>query len=276
VPQESITLTWDCAYPPEADLSGYTVRAWAYDGSSWSAVYNQEVSPMAPRQLTLAVVPGLLYHGQVMARVDVAGSEESCCWGDTFYRYSVVVPPELGSPEARLDYYSDHDSDPSRGPDNPYRSTVPALLWNYGEFLHAHPSAEWTHSSFPGWQPRTDILKWKYRGSRVGDAWHPVRCTGAGDRSCDWQDEIPGRPAYLHLRWFKYLMPGEVENEAAGDNLTWVYTASPVPVALSYQVQAETTWTYTATGFQVTWPAFTTTLTVTVDLQYSTTYLGGR
>jgi hypothetical protein len=150
------------------------------------------------------------------------------------------------------------------------------MLWNYGEFLHAHPSAEWTHPPVPGWQPQTDILKWKYRGSKVGDVLYPARCEGARDSSCDWQEETPGQLIYMHLRWFKSLLTGETENQAVGDNRTWVYVTAPQVVTVSYQVQAETTWTNLQTGYQVTWPAFTTTLTVTVDLEYPATYRGGR
>jgi hypothetical protein len=272
VPRETITLTWNCAHPPEASLAGYTMRAWAYDGSSWSVVANQDLGPYAPRQVILAVVPGLVYHARVTARFDVGGNEQGCCSGDTYFRYSMVMPPELGSPEARLDYYSDHDSDPSRGPNNPYRTTGPFMLWNFGEFLHAHPSAEWTHPAYPGWQARTDILKWRYRGSEIGGTRYPARCTPPAALSCDWQEEQPGPLTYLHLRWYKYLMAGESENLAAGGNLTWVYVTNPLTVSLSYDVQAETTWTNTETGFEVTWPAFTQTLTVTVDLKYVTTY----
>jgi hypothetical protein len=272
VPHEAITLTWDCAYPPEANLAGYTVRAWAYDGDSWSVVHSQEVSPMAPRQVALAVVPGLLYRGQVTARFDVAGDEQGCCSGDTYFRYSMVAPTDPGSPEARLDYYSEHDSDPYRGPDNPYRTTGPLLLWNFGEMLHAHPSAAWTHSTVPGWQPRTEILRWRYRGSAIGDTWHAASCAPPAASSCGWQEERPGALTYLHLRWYKVLLAGEAENLASGDDLTWVYVTDPLTVSMAYDVQAETTWRNEETGFEVTWPAFTRTLTVTVDLKVATTY----
>jgi|GEM_PF-2140911 len=274
-PREGLTLTWSCAYPPEAELAGYAVRVWAYDGSSWAIIATHDISPDAPRQLVLDVVPGLLYRAQVTARFDVGGAAQSCCSGDTYYRYSMVVPPDPGSPEARLDYYSDHDSDPSHGPDNPYRTTGSAMLWNYGEFLHAHPSAEWTYEVHPGWQARTDIRQWKYRGSKIGDTWYAATCTPPAARSCDWQEERPGILAYLHLRWYKHLQAGETANLAAGDGLTWVYVTDPLTVSIAYDVQAETTWRNEQTGFEVTWPAFTQTLTVTVDLQYATTYRYG-
>ena len=149
------------------------------------------------------------------------------------------------------------------------------MLWNYGEFLHAHPSAEWTHPEVPGWEARTDIRQWKYLGSWIDGALLPAACAGTADPSCGWQEEVPGSPTYIHLRWFKYLLSGEVENEAHGDR-TWVYTTEPLTVGLAYAVQAETTWTDQQTGYTVTWPAFTATLTVTVDLEYLSTYRGGR
>lgn len=274
-PWQRITLTWNCDYSPEAPPVGYVLRAWGYDGQDWVTVAREEFSPEAPRRATHDIVSGWLYHARVQALFEVQGQGVACCDDETYYRHALLLPTPVGAPEARLDYYSEHDRDPTRGPDHPYRSSGPAIRWNYGEFLHAHPSAEWSHPEVPGWDGRTDVRRWKYLGSWIDGALRQARCADRTDPSCGWQEEVPGEPVYIHLRWFKNLMRGEVENEARGDR-TWVYATEPQTVGLVYALEAETTWTHRETGYTVTWPAFTTTLTVTVDLKYLSTFRGGR
>jgi len=80
--------------------------------------------------------------------------------------------------------------------------------------------------------------------------------------SCGWQ-EVEG-PRYLHLRWWRGLLGGEVE--AQGEDLRWVYVTPPGEVAFGYEVRGETEWVHES-GYRVTFP-FTQALTVTVRLRY--------
>jgi hypothetical protein len=272
-PWQTITLTWDCQ-AEGGEPTGYVVRAYVPQGEEWVLRERRDL-PESARRAVLPVVPGFLYRAEVAALFDVGGSEQECCFGETYYRYYQELPTRTASLEARVEYWSEHDPDyPAHGPDNPYRTAGPFLNWNYGETLHAHPTAELVEPVPPaGWSAGTTLLRWRYRGSATNE-WHPARCDPPGAASCGWFEELPR--AYVHLRWFRHLLPGETEGVAAGDTRAWAYATDPLTVSLAYQVQAETTWTNTQTGFQLTWPAFTATLTVTVDLQYPTTYRGAR
>ena len=264
-PYQAVTLIWNCAGAP----AGYTVSIWASDGSPWALVRREEIPPTEQR-LSLEVLPGFLYRARVDAIFMVGGTRTACCSDDTYYRYSRVLPPTpVPDLHARVDYYSDHDSDPSHGPNNPYRTSGSSMHWNYGEVLHAHPSAQWDEPAYPGWRAETQILKWKYRGAITKDGWHPARCHPPGASSCGWQKELPR--SYMHLRWYKYLMPGETEGVAEGDERRWVYATDPMTVIFSFQVVAETTWIEETLGYSITIP-FTDTLTMTVRLRYPVTY----
>jgi hypothetical protein len=276
----SLTLTWSCAHDPGADLTGYVVRVWANAGSEWLPFGEpHRIGPEEPRQVALEIPTDVLYRAQVEGHFNVNGNEEGCCAGDTYYRYSFEVEPPTHTAEARVEYWSEHDPDyPIHGPDNPYRTSGPLMNWNYGEVLHAHPTVEFENSAppSPAWTVLTSILKWRYRGGTTTrwHEWHAAECNPPEAPSCDWQDELPRQ--YMHLRWYKHLLPGETEGVAEGDSRQWVYATDPLTVTFSYQVQAETIWTNTQTGFQITWPPFTETLTMTVRLRYLSTYRGGR
>jgi len=266
-PLRAITVTWDYG-PAAAGFSGYTVSLFASDGSAWwLAGGPYDYSPGAPQRLGVEPQPGLIYRLLVQARFEVGGREGTCCEGETYLGYAVVLAQPVPSLGARVEYWSEHDRNyPFRGPGNPYRTSGAEMFWNYGEVLHAHPSAEWEEPEPPaGWSVRTEILRWRYLGSRTASGWHAAACARPGDGSCGWQEESRGR-RYLHLRWYKYLRSGEREGMAEGDSLRWVYATAPDPVSFGYEVAAETRWSYP--GREPIRLVFTETLTMTVDLQY--------
>lgn len=272
-PWQDITLTWSC-HAESGSPIGYIVRVYTAGSGQWDLRYRDDL-PEDVRQLALPVDPGFLYRAEVTAIFDLDGTTTVCCSGETYYRYYQELPTGTASLEARVEYWSEHDPDyPNHGPASPYRTSGSVLAWNYGETLHVHPTAELIEPVPPaGWAAHTALLRWRFRGSVAGE-WHPARCDPPDAPSCGWFDESPR--TYIHLRWFRNIMPGEIEGVAVDDARTWVYRTDPTTVTLAYQVQAETTWTHTQTGLQLTWPAFTTTLTVTVDLQRPTTYRGAR
>lgn len=190
------------------------------------------------------------------------GFSTLCQW----YYTAATTPTIVPSLQARVDYYSERDRNPYRGPANPYRTGGPFMLWNYGEPLHAHPSATWTNPSYPGWSAETRIKAWRYRGSTT-TRFIPASCAVWNDPACGWHPEAsPVHLDYIHLRWYKYLRPGEREGQAAYDTAFWPYATNPMTVSFSYDVRAETTWTPTGDwGYTFTIP-FTQTLTMTVCL----------
>ena len=217
------------------------------------------------RQVRLEVVPGLTYRARVEARFEVGGGMTSCCGGETYYRYALVLPSEpVPEMRVRLLYYSEHDPLPGHGPENPYETRSEQIFWNYGETLHVRPLAVWEEPSEPGWRTETRLTGWRYRGSQTPRGSFPARCRPADALSCGWQ-EVEG-PRYLHLRWWRGLLGGEVEGEAQGEDLRWVYVTPPGEVAFGYEVRGETEWVHES-GYRVTFP-FTQALTVTVRLRY--------
>ncbi|MGC8875360.1 MAG: hypothetical protein ACP5SI_13060 [Chloroflexia bacterium] len=261
LPSAAITLSWGCSASP----AGYLLSVWASDGGAWWLVERRSTGP-AEHQVRLELVPGLIYRARVEARFSLGGAMASCCGAETYYRRSLLLPPhpvpQLG---VRLFYYSDHDPDPAHGPDNPYETTSPLIFWNYGEMLHVRPWATWEEPEEPGWRAETRLKAWRYRGSRTARGSFPARCRPQDAPSCGWQDAEQTR--YMHLRWWRGLLPGEIEGETAGENRQWVYVTPPGEMSFAYEVRGETEWVHEESGYTVTFP-FTETLTVTVRLRY--------